>query len=195
MILHQIIDEGLFCTIAFNRDGISHQIPTGFCRVGDYIYVHASSKSRFMEAIIDKEVSFSITLLDALVLSPTAFDHSFNYRSVIGFAKAEEILEPSEKLKLFNLFTDRYIPNRIADIGEPTVDQVKITKMVKLSLNNAAAKVRAGDVNMKLKESDPWCGIIPLNQSYGAPEVDKQLKNGRELPQYISDLVNGDSTH
>lgn len=193
--LHQIIDEGLFCTVAFNRDGVPHQIPTGFCRKDDHIYIHASSKSRFMDSIINKEVSFSITLLDALVLAPTAFDHSFNYRSLIGFAKAKEITELSEKHEIFKLFTDRYIPNRIADIGEPTEDQIRITKIVKLSLNNAAAKIRVGDVNIKLDDSDSWCGIIPLNQSYGAPEIDTQLAKGKELPKYISDLVNGNSTH
>lgn len=193
--LHQIIDEGLFCTIAFNRNGVPHQIPTGFCRVDDDIYIHASSKSGFIDAIIDQEVSFSITLMDALVLASTAFDHSFNYRSVIGFAKAEELVDPKEKLKFFNLFTDRYIPHRIADVGEPTSDQVKITKIIRLSLDNAAAKVREGDVNEKLDIEAPWCGIIPLNQSYGIPIMDDQLPSERVLPEYISDLVDGTSTH
>ena len=80
-VLYQIIDEGLFCTIAFVRDGIAQQIPTGYCRIDDDIFIHASSKSHFMDAISDNEVSYSITLMDGLVLSPTAFDSSFNYRS------------------------------------------------------------------------------------------------------------------
>lgn len=193
--LHQIIDEGLFCTIAFNREGIPHQIPTGFCRVNNDIYIHASAKSGFIDSIINSEVSFSITLLDALVLAPTAFDHSFNYRSVIGFATATEIIDAKEKLKLFNLFTDRYIPERIADVGEPTDDQIQITKIVRLSLDNAAAKVRVGDVNMKLNNEDAWCGIIPVNHSYGIPIKDEQLASERNLPKYISDLVNGISSH
>jgi uncharacterized protein len=193
--LHQIIDEGLFCTIAFNRDGIPHQIPTGFCRVDNHIYIHASSKSGFMDAIINSQISFSITLMDALVLAPSAFDHSFNYRSVIGFATAEEIVDPNEKLKFFNLFTNRYIPNRIADVGEPTADEVKITKIVSLSLDNAAAKIRIGDVNVKLKPEDAWCGIIPVNQTYGTPIMDTQLPSEKNLPQYILDLVNGNKSY
>ena len=148
-----------------------------------------------MNAIIDKEVSFSVTLLDALVLAPTAFDHSFNYRSVIGFAKAQEVTELSEKHELFKLFTDRYIPNRIADIGEPTEEQVQITKMVRLSLSNAASKMRVGDVNMRLEDSDPWCGLIPLDQSYGSPMINSQLAKDRELPKYISDLIDGNNAH
>ncbi len=190
-ILYQIIDEGLFCTIAFNRDGVPHQIPTGFARVDDYIYIHASTKSSFIDSIIGQKISFSITHLDALVLAPTAFDHSFNYRSVIGFAEVEEVMEPSEKLYFFNLFTDRYIPNRIADIGEPTFDQVAITKIAKLSLKNAAAKVRAGDVNVSMRPDAPWCGVIPIEKSYGKPEMDHQLDAQRQLPDYIKDLIDG----
>lgn len=189
--LYQIIDEGLFCTIAFLRDDIPHQIPTGFARVDNDIYIHASSKSHFIEHVIDQEVSFSITHLDALVLAPTAFDHSFNYRSVIGFSKMEEITNPTEKLKFFNLFTDRYVPGRIADVGEPTPEQVKITKIARLSLDNAAAKIRGGDVNVKMEENSAWCGIIPIHRKYGSPEMDHQLPKDKTLPDYLKKMING----
>ncbi|MEQ9468246.1 MAG: pyridoxamine 5'-phosphate oxidase family protein [Ekhidna sp.] len=189
--LYQILDEGLFCTIAFMREGIPHQIPTGFARVEDHLYIHASAKSHFMESIIGTEVSFSVTHMDALVLAPTAFDHSFNYRSVIGFSIVEEIVNPKEKLKFFNLFTDRYIPGRIADIGEPTPEQVSITRIARLTLANAAAKIRTGDVNVKMDENTPWCGLVPIEQRYGNPEKDHQQDQSLPLPEYIKVLING----
>lgn len=189
--LYQIIDEGLFCNIAFVREGIPHQIPTGFARIEDDIYIHASAKSRFMDSIIDQTVSFSITHMDALVLAPTAFDHSFNYRSVIGFSDVTEIKDTEDKRKFFNLFTDRYVPGRIADIGEPTDDQISITKIAKLSLNNAAAKIRVGDVNVKMDKNESWCGIIPVRQCFGAPEIDHQLDDDRETPEYIKKISHG----
>ena len=189
--LHQIVDEGLFCTIAFNREGIPHQIPTGFARVDNDIYIHASAKSHFINGIIGEVVSYSVTHLDALILSPTAFDHSFNYRSVVGFSKAIEITDPSEKLKFFKLFTDRYIPGRIADVGEPTDEQISITKILKLSLDNAAAKTREGDVNVKIKADAAWCGVIPIRRHYGEPEIDHQLNSNKSLPSYLADLING----
>lgn len=191
--LYEILDMGLFCTVAFVRDGVAHQIPTGFARVDNDIYIHAASKSKFIESIVGIRVSFSVTHMDALVLAPTAFDHSFNYRSVIGFSEVVEITEVSEKRNFFNLFTDRYIPGRIADVGEPTDEQISITRIARLSLENAAAKVRVGDVNMKLNPDDPWCGVIPVNQFYGTPEVDPQLNNSKETPSYIKELVNGSS--
>ncbi|MEP1033376.1 pyridoxamine 5'-phosphate oxidase family protein [Ekhidna sp.] len=189
--LHQIIDEGLFCNVAFIRDGIAHQIPTGFARVDNHIYIHASAKSKFIDNIIGEQVSFSITHLDALVLAPTAFDHSFNYRSVIGFSEVEEITDLDEKRNFFNLFTDRYIPGRIADIGEPTDEQVSITKIARLSLENAAAKVRSGDVNVNLSKDASWCGIIPVERCYGPPQLDDQLDPNKVTPDYIKQLIDG----
>ena len=67
--------------------------------------------------------------MDAIVLAPTAFDHSFNYRSVIGFSEACAITETAKKMEVFKIFTDRYIPGRIADVGVPTLDQIAITKI------------------------------------------------------------------
>ncbi|MEQ9229944.1 MAG: pyridoxamine 5'-phosphate oxidase family protein, partial [Cyclobacteriaceae bacterium] len=89
--IHAVLDAGLFCTIAFNREGLPHQIPTGYCRINDELFIHASSKSYFIDSILDQKVSFSVTLMNGLVLSDTAFDHSFNYQSVIGFSTAVEV--------------------------------------------------------------------------------------------------------
>ena len=173
------------------RDGVPHQIPTGFVRVDDDLYIHASAKSRFIESIIDQQVSFSITHLDALVLAPTAFDHSFNYRSVIGFSKVVELIDLEEKRKFFNLFTDRYVPGRIADIGAPTEEQIQITKIARLSLDNAAAKVREGDTNVRMNKDSAWCGIIPVKQKYGEPQIDRQLPSDKKLPNYLKEMTNG----
>ncbi len=188
--IYNIVDEGLFCTVAYIKENVPYQIPTGFCRVENDIYIHASSKSAFINGIIGEKVSYSITHLDALVLSPTAFDHSFNYRSVIGFSMAEEVLDSKMKGQLFNIFTDRYIPGRIVDVGEPTDEQIEITKIIKLSLENSAAKVRSGDVNVKMGDQDPWCGIIPITTQYEDPIKDNQLSEAKKVPDYIKKLVN-----
>ena len=189
-VIYSVLDAGLFCTIAFNRDGIPHQIPTGYCRIGDKMYIHGSSKSHFMDAIIGQQVSFSVTHLDALVLAPTAFDHSFNYRSVIGFAEGKEVSDEQRKLEFFKTFTDRYIPGRIADVGEPTSDQIRITKLVELSLDRAAVKMREGDAGIKdLNGFDKWVGVIPLEYSYGTPEIDPQIADRVEQPDYLKEFV------
>ena len=188
-VVYNIIDKGLYCTVAFIRDQIPHQIPTGFCRVKDQLYIHASNKSGFINGIINQKVSFSITHLDGLVLAPTAFDHSFNYHSVIGFCTAKEIIDEKKKLSILTTFTERYIAGRIADVGVPKSDEVAATKIIALSLDNAGAKIREGGVGSKKLSTDmPWSGIIPIVQSYGTPQIDNDMK-GKLLPNYIKNLI------
>ena len=190
-LIREVLDAGLFCTIAFIRDGIPHQIPTGYCHDDQFLYIHGGAKSGFMDSISGQLVSYSVTLMDGIVLSHTAFDSSFNYRSVVGFAKAEEIMDPGEKKRMFINFTDRYVPGRINDVGEPTDEQVSITRIMRLSLDQCAIKKREGDVNVAhLEKYGKWCGVIPVKQRYGRAEIDNQIKGKVELPDYIKELIN-----
>jgi nitroimidazol reductase NimA-like FMN-containing flavoprotein (pyridoxamine 5'-phosphate oxidase superfamily) len=189
--IREVLDAGLFCTVAFVREGMAHQIPTGYCYDDQFLYIHGGAKSNFLDVIVGQMVSFSVTLMDGLVLSHSAFDSSFNYRSAIGFAVAEEIVDPIEKKRMFITFTNRYVPGRIADVGDPTDEQVSITRIMKLSLDQCAVKQREGDVNVaNLDKYGKWCGVIPIQRKYGNPEIDKQIKGKVKLPNYINDLLN-----
>jgi nitroimidazol reductase NimA-like FMN-containing flavoprotein (pyridoxamine 5'-phosphate oxidase superfamily) len=167
-----------------------HQIPTGYCHDNEYIYIHGGAKSGFLDTIAGQLVSFSVTLMDGIVLSHSAFDSSFNYRSAIGFGIAEEILDPAEKKTMFINFTDRYVAGRIADVGEPTDEQVSITRIMRIPLDQCAVKQREGDVNVaNLDKYGKWCGVIPVRHDFGVPEIDEQIKGKVALPDYISELL------
>lgn len=90
-LIYEILDEGHFCTVAYVKNGRPYQIPTGYCRIEDEVWIHGSSKSNFLSDILQTgEVCISVMLFDGLVLAPTAFNHSVNYRSVIAFSQPEE---------------------------------------------------------------------------------------------------------
>src|SRR4029079_67755 len=73
--VYSILDEALFCTIAYAGENGPFQIPTGFCRVDDKIYIHGSVGSFYMREIITKKLTVSIgaTLIDGIVLARSAF--------------------------------------------------------------------------------------------------------------------------
>src|SRR5262244_1554949 len=93
-----ILDEGLFCHVGFVADGQPYVIPTIHARVGERLYIHGSAASRMLRSLgAGFPVCVTVTLLDGLVLARSAFHHSFNYRSVVVFGQAREVVDPAEK--------------------------------------------------------------------------------------------------
>jgi nitroimidazol reductase NimA-like FMN-containing flavoprotein (pyridoxamine 5'-phosphate oxidase superfamily) len=63
--VYTILDEAMFCTLAYVRDGQPFQIPTGFCRIGDKLYIHGSVGSFYMRELAEKKlpVCLSVTFM------------------------------------------------------------------------------------------------------------------------------------
>src|SRR6185295_19746018 len=70
-VIYSILDEALFCTVAYSREGQPFQIPTGFCRIDNKLYIHGSVGSFYMRELAEHKplVSLGVTLLDGLVLA------------------------------------------------------------------------------------------------------------------------------
>ncbi len=184
--INAVLEEARFCTIAYIKDELPLQIPTGFCRIGDKLYIHGSSKSHFLKSLIDAgEVSLSVMLYDGLILAPTAFNHSVNYRSVILFSKVTAITNSEEKRIILEVFTDKYIPGRMADLKSPSEDELSITDVLELDTSKASLKQRQGGVGVDTSIEDMWCGVIPVNLTHGTPEKDPMSKEAIELPDYL----------
>ena len=78
---------------------------------------------------------------------------------------------------------------RIADIGSPTSDQIKITKIAELKLDHAAVKVREGKVGVSNAfDGSKWVGVLLTKSGYQQAEPDPSVSE-MELPGYISDLI------
>lgn len=188
-VIHAILDETLLCTLAYVHENEPFQIPTGFCRIDDRIYVHGSVGSSYMRELAEKNlpVCISVTLLDGLVLARSAFHHSMNYRSVVVFSKAEKVTDPDELYQALEIFTNKVQPGRWNDVRQPTPGEWKSTMMIRFKIDEASAKVRTGppkddDEDYSL---DVWAGVVPLKVERKEPVADDLLKAGVSLPAYL----------
>ena len=94
--IRAILDEALFCSVAVDVGGHPAIIPTAFAVVGDQLYIHGSTANRVFRAMRDGgECCVNVTLLDGLVLARSAFHHSVNYRSVVIYGQAREVVSVS----------------------------------------------------------------------------------------------------
>src|SRR6478609_3477912 len=84
--IHAILDSTYICHLGFVADGAPVVLPTIYARVGDRLYVHGSTGSRPMRGAAGPglAVCLTVTLVDGLVLTKSAFNHSVNFRSVVA---------------------------------------------------------------------------------------------------------------
>jgi nitroimidazol reductase NimA-like FMN-containing flavoprotein (pyridoxamine 5'-phosphate oxidase superfamily) len=173
--VYSILDEALYCSIAFEDGGRPVVIPTLHARIGNSLYLHGSPATRLFRVLKQgPQVCVSVTLMDGLVLARSAFNHSANYRSVVLFGVTEPITNLVERRQVLDAFTDKLVPGRRPHLRPMTDKEVRATAVMRLPIEEAAAKIRRGPP----LDDDPdyelpiWAGVIPIITSYGAPVPD-----------------------
>ena len=182
--IEEILDEALFCHVGFIAGERPFVIPTIHVRIGDALYFHGSVASRMLNTLrTSVDVCVTVTLLDGLVLARSAFHHSMNYRSVVVFGKAEEVAEREEKLRVLAALVEHVCRGRSADARPPNESELRQTRVLRLPLTEASAKIRTGppkddegDLSMAV-----WAGVLPMRLTPGAPVANNEL----EIPDYV----------
>lgn len=189
--VYSILDDALVCTLAYVKEGIPFQIPTGFCRIGEWLYIHGSVGSFYMRELAEKKlpVCISVTHLDGLVLARSAFHHSVNYRSVVIFTTPEKVESKQEVYEALEIFTNKVQPGRWEDVRKPTEGEWKATMVLKFKIEEASAKVRTGAPKDDEEDYalDIWAGVVPLVTERKKPVPDPDLKSGVSLPNYLKE--------
>jgi uncharacterized protein len=184
---HAILDEAYDCAVAFVVDGEPRVLPTLHVRVGDTLYLHASSGGRLgltarAEGV---PVAVSVTLLDGIVYARSQFHHSANYRSVVVHGTARPVTDAGEKAAAMTALVERVGAGRPAESRPPTTRELATTIVLALPLEEVSVRERTGGV-----KDDPedlalphWAGVLPLRRVAGPPEPDTGV--GEAPPAYL----------
>jgi nitroimidazol reductase NimA-like FMN-containing flavoprotein (pyridoxamine 5'-phosphate oxidase superfamily) len=187
--VYTILDEALFCTVAFVRDDLPFQIPTGFCRMEDNLYIHGSVGSTYMRDLASRAcpVCIGATIIDGVVLARSAFHQSVNYRSAVVFGVPKKVTEEAEILRMFEVFTNKMQPSRWKDIRKPAPGELKATLVLSVHIDEASAKVRTGPPKDDEEDytMDTWAGVVPLQLKRQPPIADPLLKSGVGISDYL----------
>jgi len=187
--IYSILDEALVCTLAYVNDGKPFQIPTGFCRIQNTLYIHGSVGSFYMRQLAEKQlpVCICVTHLDGLVLARSAFHHSVNYRSVVLFSHATQVTDTAELYQALEIFTNKVQPGRWDDVRQPTDSEWKKTMVLKFEIEEASAKVRTGPPIDDEEDyaSSYWAGVVPMVLERKTPVADPALGKHIPLPDYL----------
>ena len=191
--IYQIIDEALYCHVAFVQSNQPYIIPVIHARMGKRIVIHGAKGSRLLKHLAEgNEACIAFTLMDGLVLARSVFHHSMNYRSVILFGKGKLLENKVKKLEALKAITDHLIPGRWGEARDPNEKELSATSVVSIDIDEGSAKIRTGppiddeeDYGLQV-----WAGVIPISLKFESPENDPQLNDEIVLPNYIKDKIN-----
>jgi uncharacterized protein len=188
-----VLDRGLLAHVSFVDDGEPVCIPMLYARLGDRIYIHGSTASRAIRLLGGgAPACVTVTILDALVLARSAFEHSANYDSVMAFGTFAPVEDESERLGAFEAFTEKLLPGRWNEVRQPNAKELKATRILAMEIGEASAKMRRGppdDDDSADAELETWAGIVPIVSAYGAPEASPGLRPGIPLSASVRRLL------
>ncbi len=191
--IYKILDDDFICQVGFVYNGYPVVIPTIYGRKDNCVYFHGASVSRMLVSMEEGvPISINITQTNGIVLARSAFHHSLNYHSVTVFGQAELVTDPIERMEALKIVSDQIIPDRWEESRLPNKKELKATKVLKLDISEASAKIRTGPPSDEKAdyELDIWAGVIPIEKRYGQPIADPDLKTGIPIAKSALKLVN-----
>jgi uncharacterized protein len=190
--IHAVLDDGLFCHLAFVDDGHPFCIPTLHARVGD-VYIHGSTASRTLRALMaGADACLTVTVLRGLVLARSAFEHSANYDSVVLLGRFRRVEDEDARLAALAAFTNKLLPGRWDEVRQPSRKELKATTILSMSIEEASVKTRSGppdDDDSPDAELDTWAGVVPFVTAFGDPEPSPGLRPGIGLTPSVLRLT------
>ena len=190
--IYQILDSDFVCQIAFVYEHYPVVLPIIYGRKEDCLYFHGASVSRLLVSMEGGiPVSLNVTRTDGIVLARSAFHHSVNYRSVTVFGSAELVTDAEERLAALKVISDQVLPGRWEEVRQPNRKELKATKVLKLQITEASAKIRTGPPKDEKAdfELNVWAGVLPIESKFGKPKPDVELKSGIELPKSLVNIM------
>ena len=183
-----ILDEGFVCHFGVLDGNTVRVVPTAYARIGDMLYLHGATGNASLKAAHGSEVCVTVTLVDALVLARAAFHHSINFRSVTVYGTATEVTDEREKSDVLDAVVEHIVPGRSTDARRPTDSEMRATRIVRIPITEASAKIRTGGPNDDEEDMELpiWAGQIPLRTVADPPVADVGLPAGVEVPEYAS---------
>lgn len=181
-----ILDEGLVCHVGFVVDGSPIVIPTLYWREGDFVYLHGSIASRMLGNALKSPVCVTVTHLDGLVLTRSAFHHSVNYRSVVLVGRPEEVADAGEREARMRVFMEGLFPGRWDQLRPVKAKELRATRLLRLRIEEASAKIRSGPPADDAADLDwpAWGGVIPVELRIGRAQPDEHVKKkGLRAPE------------
>ena len=191
--VHKILDAGLVAHVAFNQLDGPVVVPMIYGRKDDTIYLHGARKARIIRLLENtNRASLNVTLVDGIVFARSTFNSSMNYRSVTIFGKPNIINDSDKKLLAMKIIGEHSMPGRWSEVRESHLNEIKMTGVIELKIEDASAKISSGPIEDELEDYklEVWAGTLPITIQAGKLQDDDNLINNIQPSETIKNLEN-----
>jgi uncharacterized protein len=191
--LYAVLDAGLICHLGLVRDGAPVVLPTGYARIGDMIYLHASTGAGYLSSVDGEPVCLAITHLDGIVYARSVFHHSMNYRSAMVHGVARRVTDPEEKWSALRAIVEQLAPGSWTYARQPDRRELAATAVLAVGLAEASVKIRTGppkDDADDIMVGGRWAGVLPVRNAFDRPEPDPVSAGDGLVPAHVASRVN-----
>lgn len=187
-VVREILDRAIIAHVAICVDDQPFVLPVACAPYGDELLMHGSPASRLFKRLAEgAPACVTITLIEGLVLARSGFESSMHYRSLMALGRARE-LDEKEKSEALQVLTDHLFPERRDELRASTPKELKATMVVAFPLNEISVKVSSGQPDDSEEDlaATVWAGVVPIKSIYGDPMPATNLREGIQVPEYIS---------
>lgn len=185
--LHAVLDATFVCHLGVVVDGSPMVVPTVYGHDDEHLYVHGSVASRSLAA--GAMVCVTVTVVDALVLARSLFEHTVNYRSAMIYGVPAVLTGLDEKLAALRIITEHATPGQWDYARRPNRKELAATTLLAIPLAEASVKTRSGppdDAGSPDAKLGLWAGELPLRSAWADPVADPALPPDISIPAHIA---------
>ena len=188
--LYAVLDAGFVCHLGVQTPDGPMVLPTSYGRDGDRLYLHGSVASRSLRAARDRvPMCVTVTHLDGVVIARSVFEHALNYRSAIIYGSPEVLVDAADKRAGMHAIAEQIAPGQWGYAREPSDEELALTTVLVLLLDEASVKVRSGpprDADGPDADREVWAGEIPLCTVRLDPVADPSSHRSVPFPPHLS---------
>jgi nitroimidazol reductase NimA-like FMN-containing flavoprotein (pyridoxamine 5'-phosphate oxidase superfamily) len=147
-------------------------VPMLYARDGDRVLLHGSTGAGALRGVAAAAPAvFTVFALDALVVAPTTFESSVNYRSATIRGRLATV-DPKEPA--LDVFSETLIPGRTSEVRRPSRKELAATLALSLPIarDSWLLKVAAdwpATPEEAEAEPDVWSGLVPVRTVLDPP--------------------------
>ena len=191
--VHAVLDAGLVASVGFVQENSPIVVPMIYGREGETIYLHGARKARVIRLLEQTEQAcINVTLLDGIVFARSVFNSSMNYRSATVFGTPKLIDGHDEKLHAMRIIGEHTMPGRWNEVRESLDREVKMTGVLSLEIESAAAKISSGMPDDEDEDYDIpiWAGVLPIETRLTTLQSDDRLIDDVQASEVVPVLQN-----